>query len=401
MATLLPGNCGDQPSSAVLEAWQTMRSSAMTIHAMICGGAVHRDSLNAMGDESKSHEVLTHRGIALYLIKNELSTTCRGKKPSDALLFSILGLVSETNDEWRLRETNKSNTHPFRLSQLHQGWEKSFVCIRYNKAHYHGLVALVGEYGGLENMESRWLAKMISDLDLLMSAQELHQPLLPYIELEEIANLTSNPNLNILDPEPSGSRAPGSSLPYLQRSLGPSSDLALVLPRLQRIFVASDALVQGTLRNFNLLAFIGEKGSLNHAILSIPPCPDRDSLYEPVRLATLILDVGIVFPLPPVTGVLGRLVRLMKNVVEDVNTYMSQLPEDWTEVIIWILFIAGIAAKGMPERIWFIDKLRDLVDRLGVKKWADLKPFLRSFIWTANSMDEEAIGLWEDVRYSI
>jgi len=334
---------------------------------MICGVAVHRDSLHAVGDESKSHEVLTHHRIALHLIENELSTIFPGNKPSDALLFSILGLVSKTNDEWQLHDTNNSNTHPFRLSQLHQGWEKSFVRVRYNKAHYHGLVALIGECGGLVNLESRWLVKMISDLDLLMSTQELHQPLLPYIELEEIANLTSDPNLNILDSEPSNSRAPGSSLPYLQRSLDPSSDLARILPRLQRIFAASDALVRGTLRNFNVQALIGEKGSLNHAILSIPPRPDRDDLYGPVRLTTLILNVGILFPLPPVTGVLGRLVHVMKNVV-DVNSDMSQLPEDRTEVMIWILFIAGITAKGMSERTWFVDQLRSLVDRLRSQK---------------------------------
>lgn len=64
--------------------------------------------------------------------------------------------------------------------------------------------------------------------------------------------------------------APGSSLPELQRSLGNSRPLALVLAHLQRVVATTDALIRGALRNVNVLALNGDKQTLNHAILSLP-----------------------------------------------------------------------------------------------------------------------------------
>jgi hypothetical protein len=190
-------------------------------------------------------------------------------------------------------------------------WDQSFFSVRYNRAHVGGLFALVEQRSGLDTIQDRPVSKAIATLDVLMAAMELRAPLQPWADADEIVSLVADLSLNVPELELHDTRAPGSSLPALRRLLSASSLSTSVLGRLQRVFAASDALARGTLRNINLTAPGGEISALHHAALSIPPCHDYagGSLYKPARLVTLIFDVGILFPLPPAMGLLGRLVR--------------------------------------------------------------------------------------------
>lgn len=398
LPTLFPTSSVYKPSAAALEAWHAIRSSSMLIHAIIWGAAVHRDSQRRIQEQSNSLEVLAHRGEAVSLISNELSNVCKGNEPSDALLFSVLCTTVELGDLSPAIHINKPSAHPFRLSQLPQGWEQSFVSVRYSQVHSDGLFALVARRGGLAALQNRSIAKMISDLDVLIAAQELRAPTQAYVEVDEIASLAANLSLNVPEPELYENRAPGCSLPALQRLVGTSSPLALVLDRLQRLFTRSNALARGMLRNVNVLALGKEQGALHHAVLSVPSHPSGadSSLYEPVRLVTLIFDVGILFPLPPSTGVLGRIVVWMKVALQDIS--VEQIHDEMVEALIWILFVSGVAAKEMPERAWFVERLSGLVERQGITRWVEVKNLLRSFVWMADAMDDEAIDLWDDVR---
>lgn len=399
IATLFPTDSADKPSDAAFEAWHAIRSSRMVIHAIICGAAAHRDSQRLTIEQSKSREVFAHRGEALRLISNELSNLREGDEPSEALIFSVLAMTAEPiDDSPQAMDIDNGTVQPFHLSHMQQGWERSFLRVRYSQVHHHGLFGLVARCGGLTALQNRALAQMISNHDVLMAAQELRPPRQPFAQVDEIASLVSDPSLNVPELEPHEGRAPGCSLPTLQRSLGTSSLLASVLTGLQRIVAVDEALARGTLRNTNVLALGGEKQALHHAILSVPPLPstaDR-SLHEPVRLVTLIFDVGILFPLPPATGALARLVRWMKAALEDIE--MKPVRNGWTEALIWIHFVGGVAAKGMAERVWFVERLSGLMDWQGMTSWAEVKQLLRSFVWMADAMNEEAISLWDEAH---
>jgi hypothetical protein len=349
--------------------------------------------------------VLIHRGEALRLINDEVSNLREGDEPSEALIFSVLAMTPEPLDTPPQAmdtdtDTDKRTAYPFRLVHMPQGWERSFLRVRYSQVHHHGLFALVERRGGLEALQNRALARMISNHDVLMAAQELRAPRQPYAQVDEIASLASNPNLNVPEPEPYERLAPGRSLPALQHALGTFSPLASVLAGLQHSVAVDDALARGALRNTNFLALGGAKQALHHAILSVPPapCPADGSLYEPVRLVTLIFDVGILFPLPPATGALTRLVCLMKAALEGIGLDQEQVHDGSVEALTWIHFVGGVAAKGMTERVWFVEKLSGLVERQGMTSWVEVKQLLRSFVWMVDAMDEEAMNLWDEVR---
>jgi len=47
---------------------------------------------------------------------------------------------------------------------------------------------------------------------------------------------------------------------------------------------------------------------------------------------------------------------------------------------IWVLFIAGIASEGLPQRWWFMEKLRSLVVIEGISRWSEVKSIVNSFL---------------------
>lgn len=401
IATLFPTNSAGKPTAAAIEAWNAIRSSRMVIHAVTCGAAAYRDSQRPTTELSKSREALAHRGEALRLINDEVSDLREGEKPSDALIFAVLAMTAEPHDDSSQAmdmdmDTDNPPSHPFRLPHMPRGWEQTFLPVRYSQVHHRGLFALVERRGGLSALQNRALAKMISDHDVLLAAEELRAPRQPFVQVDEIGSLASDLSLNVLELD--DRNVPGRLLPALQHSVGASTLLASVLAGLQRVVATADALACGALRNPNVPALNGDKEAVHHAILSIPPrpYPVDGSLYEPVRLVVLVFDVGILFPLPPATGAFARLVQWMKAALESIS--LEVLSDGMAKALTWILFVGGVAAKGQLERVWYIERLSDLVEWQGMTRWNEVKQLLRNFIWMADAMDEEAMDLWDDIR---
>lgn len=344
-----------------------------------------------------TREMLSHRGAGLRLINEELSLVRNGKAPSDALLLSILATTIEFRDMLGPADMNEPAAHPFRISHMPKGWD--FLTLRYSQAHINGLFELVARLGGLGSVQNRPIAKSIAIFDMMVAAMELRAPVQPWIEIDEIASLVADLSLNVPEPEPHlETRVPGSSLSALRELVGALSPLAPVLDKLQRVVAASCALTQGRLSNVNLMALSGESTALHHAILSVPPCQDCATsglLYEPVRLVTLIIDVGVLFPQPPALGLLGRLVRRVKAELECLAA-LAYTDDDMAEALVWILFITGVAATGMPEKDWFVERLSGLTQSM--KQWSEVKQLLMSFVWVPDSIDEAAMDLWIEVR---
>jgi len=382
-----------------------MRSSSMVIHAQIWASAVHRDQRRQALVETMTREILLHRAAALHLINDEISLVCKGKAPSEQLLLSILATTVETRGQWQPVGRHKPIPHPFRISHMPKGWD--FLMVEYNRTHIAGLFDLVARHGGLGALKSRPVAKVIAILDVLIAAMELRAPVEPWVEVDEVAGLVADLSLNVLEaeaqlapqtelrPERRETRAPGSSLPQLQVLIGTTCLLASVLDRLQRAVAVGYALPRGKLRNINFMALVGESTALHHAIFSVPQeYAAGGPLYEPVRLVTLIFDVGVLFPQPPALGLLGRLVRMARAALE-YSGCLEYVHDESAEALIWILFVVGVAATGMPERDWFTERLSWLTHSV---EWSDVKELLMSYVWAPDAMDETAMDLWNEVR---
>jgi hypothetical protein len=87
----------------------------------------------------------------------------------------------------------------------------------------------------------------------------------------------------------------------------------------------------------------------------------------------------------------------MKASIEGIDVH--QLHGIQIKAPTWILFIGGLAAKGIPKREWYIERLSKLVKLQDLTRWIEVKQLLRSFVWMSHAMDDEAMGLWEDICY--
>jgi hypothetical protein len=61
------------------------------------------------------------------------------------------------------------------------------------------------------------------------------------------------------------------------------------------------------------------------------------------------------------------------------------------------LVTAGTAAERMPERPWFVQRLKALIASEGINRWSGLKAIVNSYLWMSSAMDESAMNLWDEI----
>jgi hypothetical protein len=69
-----------------------------------------------------------------------------------------------------------------------------------------------------------------------------------------------------------------------------------------------------------------------------------------------------------------------------------------SELHLWVLTLAGIAAFQQAERAWFVDKLRVLARRKGLLDWSQVLPVLESFLWMDMACGAGGMSLWDEVQ---
>ena len=65
-------------------------------------------------------------------------------------------------------------------------------------------------------------------------------------------------------------------------------------------------------------------------------------------------------------------------------------------LMVWLLFIGGIAARMGEERVWFVAQLGKLVCRLGLRSWDVVREELEGLWWVERIHGEICKRLWEE-----
>jgi hypothetical protein len=226
----------------------------------------------------------------------------------------------------------------------------------------------------------------------------LRKPLYDFYDLPAVRLLAEDPSLNVLPVPVSASR--GRGFPGLL-SLGLTEEALMVVLDMLDLSIVMEAYCEHTLKNPNLLGLISRRNQIHHRLLSLPSGETLESsgvpskLYECCRLGALAYATAALFTLPLSTGCPQRLVLQIQSTMEDVR--LEGLYGCGGKFYIWVLFLAGIWAERMPERPWFLDRLRQLLELEGIYRWQELKSVLMSFLWMSSICDEGAMNLWEDV----
>ncbi|KAL3448428.1 hypothetical protein BJX65DRAFT_274703 [Aspergillus insuetus] len=121
--------------------------------------------------------------------------------------------------------------------------------------------------------------------------------------------------------------------------------------------------------------------------------PVGNSLNEPLRLSLLIYLNTRVWHLGKLP-IMGRLVGPLKqSLVQQLPLFQAIAPD----IIFWILFMGGMAARAYPVYPWFVTRLAETAALLGVREWREVRALLGEFFYTDQPEETTAEDLWDEV----
>ncbi|KAE9993668.1 hypothetical protein EG327_003932 [Venturia inaequalis] len=399
-----PGTSSEKSNPMAMDWWDMYRSSPILFHASTHSAAAHLDSLRSSTSLTRTAEALEHKTAAIRLINEELSRLQKeGGIPSDDLMMAILSMTSEVDDELLVTNAVLSSRPRtfFKPPLMSAQWERQFSNIRSAKVHDVALYTLLKMRGGsIGNVQNICLAKSISHHELLAAALDLRKPNFAFFEAPDIIALSENPMLNILINPVDEQR--GWALPSLLNH-GITEMALRVMLDLQYVSVIIEAYTHGALQNPNILALTSKRNSVHHALFSLPTLDemevltiDQRAMYESCRVAAIIYDLSIIFPVPPSTGVVAKLVTMSQSILE--TTRLEFMLGACARICIWVLFMAGCAAESMSdERAWFVGRLRMVLVSEAIFEWTIVRDVLNSYLWLSSAMDDAALKLWDEI----
>lgn len=248
--------------------------------------------------------------------------------------------------------------------------------------------------------ELRIVLIMLRSHELLGAALDLRKPNFAFFEAPDIVALSENPMLNVMIDPVDEQR--GWALPSLL-DYGITEHALRVMLDLQYVSVIIEAYTHGALQNPNVLALTSKRNSVHHALFSLPTIDemevltiDQRAMYESCRVAALIYDLSIIFPVPPSTGVVAKLVSMSQSTLETTN--LEFMLGACARICIWVLFMAGSAAESMSdERAWFVGRLRMVLVSEAIYDWIAVRDILNSYLWLNSAQDEAAMRLWDEI----
>jgi hypothetical protein len=147
----------------------------MLFHASTHAAAVHLDSLRSSTELTRTTEALAHKTQAIRLINQALSQMRQtGSRPDDALLMSVLAMISTTYDEGVDVSDGlpqcPSQRCPFTPPVMQIHFQKQFARMKDDPTHEEALFMLLRLKGGIESVNSPMVSKAIEQsVKLLLS----------------------------------------------------------------------------------------------------------------------------------------------------------------------------------------------------------------------------------------
>ena len=154
---------------------------------------------------------------------------------------------------------------------------------------------------------------------------------------------------------------------------------------------------------YDRMELIDMRNAVQHRLGSLPLAADlgdvtmqQAGFYECCRLTALLYACAVTFPLPTSTGWDRNLVRGIQQTLG--NLALETWPVYRSDLHLWALILAGIAAFQKVERSWFVDKLRILAWRKGLSSWSKVVPILKSLLWMDIACQAGGMSLWDEVQ---
>lgn len=184
------------------------------------------------------------------------------------------------------------------------------------------------------------------------------------------------------------------------RQTAASHQLLEALESISEVTTALDHYARGGPTAPVLVDLIEARNCAQHRLLSqIPLRLDLTDgemcVHHAIRLAALIFNDMVIFPLPAAQGVKPRVAQLLRPVLETCNLLRSW--QMHAHVLTWALTMGAIAASFTTARSWYIDQLSRRVSALQIYEWSALESTCSWFLWWKPVCSEPSQRLWDEM----
>lgn len=154
--------------------------------------------------------------------------------------------------------------------------------------------------------------------------------------------------------------------------------------------------------NLDHTSLVNARNTAQHQILSLPAWEEledaekRDTapiIYECCRLTALLYSTAVIFGMPPQTNWHLKIVRQIRQLLE--LTDFDSWSKPHAPLLIWSLFVAGIAAYRSPERKFFEQALERVLRKSHLATWIEVERVIARFVWSDIACAHGAAVLWD------
>lgn len=148
--------------------------------------------------------------------------------------------------------------------------------------------------------------------------------------------------------------------------------------------------------------------SLSKPQPKIEDLTSQDALFRACRLATMVYNDMVLWPLPWAVGVKPRLGNHLHRVMEylfsndgfrgKVDPRLDTADERYVQIVFWLLFMGSMAAKFTRNRRWFIECLEDQAASMEIFTWEGFTAKLETFLWWNYVCRDPASEIWAECR---
>jgi hypothetical protein len=112
---------------------------------------------------------------------------------------------------------------------------------------------------------------------------------------------------------------------------------------------------------------------------------------------TLIYIYMVLRKTPPSSQTLEKLVRRAKLSLQ-ILTHEELWIHFPPRFLLWVLVVVNIAAAGHPDRLWLLQTLKQLQQKLGLDSWEAAKAILVQFAWVDDVCTRPSSLLWKELE---
>lgn len=121
---------------------------------------------------------------------------------------------------------------------------------------------------------------------------------------------------------------------------------------------------------------------------------DSTDVNEPLRLALLIyLNLRMwhfqYFPF---------MEQVAANLRQSLEIPYSHLQSETPELLFWILILGSLASQGFKCHRWYLNRLIEMTEQLGLSEWEEAREVLGTFFYTDQASEKKVEeDLWNEV----